>query len=372
MRHGILLTLTLLALAAAGCTPQPVPFDQAQIVLTNARLEKRQGRDTFLVDFRFARGRPKKGVPYRFIIVSGSGQEYSIDELLTEKEIRGTVEGTMRLGDAVREPSGFFALHVDVLANGNEWKTISNVATIGTPTADDVIGADGELKPELVAGIESDSAHPTASSSTPAGAAPSLDIGPTGFPKGAPRPRGLPVAGGPPVGQTPSGIVPTVPMPPNTASGSPSARQPIVAGKDTRLAGGMGGVPFRAGDDSGRPVIGFRVALGKWAGHPAISRLEPLYDRPEAGGIDEEIAKDGYAVGGINVAVGKYVQGVQVVFMRLAEGGRLDPSDTYTSSWLGTQSDSEPISLGGDGSIVLGIHGRKAAILDAVGLVQQP
>src|SRR5687767_4492438 len=112
MRHGILLTLSLLALASAGCAPEPVPFDQAQIVLTNARHEKRQGRDTFLVDFRFARGRPKKGIPYRFIIVSGSGQEYSIDELLTEKETRGTVEGTMRLGDSVREPSDFFAMHV--------------------------------------------------------------------------------------------------------------------------------------------------------------------------------------------------------------------------------------------------------------------
>lgn len=370
MRHGILLTLALLALASAGCAPQPVPFDQAQIVLTNARLEKRQGRDTFLVDFRFARGRPKKGIPYRFTIVSGSGQEYSIDELLTEKETRGTVEGTMRLGDAVREPSGFFALHVDVLANGSEWKTISNVATIGTPTADDIIGADGELKPELLAATESTLPQPTASSSTPPSASPPLDIGPTGFPKGAPRPRGLPVAGSAPFGQPPAGSAPA--MPPNVASGSPATKQPIVAGKDTKLAGGLGGVPFRAGDDSGRPVIGFRVALGKWAGQPAISRLEPLYDRPEAGGFGDELAKEGYAVGGINVAVGKYVQGVQVVYMRLTSNGRLDAGDSYTSEWLGTQSDSEPIALGGDGSIVLGIHGRRAAIVDAVGLVLQP
>ena len=55
--------------------------------------------------------------------------------------------------------------------------------------------------------------------------------------------------------------------------------------------------------------------------------------------------------------------------MRIDAQGRLDPKDSYQSEWLGTPSGKPTQTLSGNGSKVIGIHGRKAAVLDAVGLI---
>jgi hypothetical protein len=74
-------------------------------------------------------------------------------------------------------------------------------------------------------------------------------------------------------------------------------------------------------------------------------------------------------VGGLNADADRFVNAVQVVFMRLSSDGRLEPTDSYTGPWIGQPTGREPVSLGGTGAAVIGVHGRRAAILDAVGLV---
>ena len=55
--------------------------------------------------------------------------------------------------------------------------------------------------------------------------------------------------------------------------------------------------------------------------------------------------------------------------MRISPDGRLDPSDRYTSQWIGSPTGRPPTTLGSTGAMVVGIGGRRAAILDAVGLI---
>jgi hypothetical protein len=55
--------------------------------------------------------------------------------------------------------------------------------------------------------------------------------------------------------------------------------------------------------------------------------------------------------------------------MRLGADGRLDPNDSYKSDWIGTPSATPTRTVGGDGKKVIGVQARRAAVLDALGLV---
>lgn len=160
---------------------------------------------------------------------------------------------------------------------------------------------------------------------------------------------------------------PAIGRPPRPAVSS----RPLQPG-DTELVGGPGGGPFRSENPDGKPVLGFRYTLGRWMGWTAPRSMEPLYDRAQADGAGQTVlAREGYAVGAIQVDVDQFVTAVQVVFMRLSPDGRLDKTDSYTSDWIGEPSEKPPQTLGGTGAPVLGVYGRKAAVLDAVGLMLQ-
>ena len=136
--------------------------------------------------------------------------------------------------------------------------------------------------------------------------------------------------------------------------------------------GGPGGGPFRSENPEGKPVLGFQYTMGRWMSWTAPQSLEPLYDRAQTHrGGETVLAREGYAVGAIRVDADQFVTAVQVVFMRLLPDGRLDKTDSYTSQWIGEPSEKSPQTLGGTGAPVLGVYGRRAAILDAVGLMLQ-
>ncbi len=361
--------LLLATLAIAGCAPRNVPPEQAKVTLSNARVERINGEDNFLVDFQFTRGRPDRNKTYRFVLISGSNEKYWIDKLWTEKTLSGTIEAEMSFRFATFEPSKYFEGHLEIMTAYDQGKPISNTVTFGTPTAEDVVGGDGEPDPPPPRSEQPQIAQ------APPSAVPNLPLTPPvgirpRFPRGGVPQTGVPFGGleAAPgsAASTPAHSPATTPTPPaaNTVSS--------VSGKDTPLAGGKGGVPFRTGDASGRIVVGFRYAVGSWAGQPALRTFEPLYEQSSSPRDGEVVAREGYAVGGVNVDTGAFVQAVQVVFMRVTADGRLDPADSYTSDWLGKKSDEQVISLDGGGTPVLGIHGRRAAVLDAVGLVLKP
>ncbi len=140
---------------------------------------------------------------------------------------------------------------------------------------------------------------------------------------------------------------------------------------DSELVGGPGGFPFRLAAGAAKPVLGFRYGLGSWAGQPALSLFEPLYG-PQPASQNVVMARDGYAVGALKVAPTTLVGAVQVVFMRLLPDGRLDPRDSYTAAWIGRPSDLPAKVLGGSSQPVIGVHGRRGAVIDAIGLVRAP
>lgn len=367
--------LLLAALALPGCAPRNIPPDQAQVLLSNTRVERKNGEDVFFVDYKFTRGRPDRGRLYKLVLISGSNEEYWIDAYWNEKQLAGTLDAKMSFRTARYEPSKYFEAHLEVMMGptNTEPVTISNKITFGTPTEDDIIGGDGEPDPPPPRSEQPQIAQAPPSAVPNVPMTPPVGIGPR-FPRGGVPPTGIPFGGletvPAPAASTPA-VVPTIPR---TTAATPPAATTVssVSGKDTPLAGGKGGVPFRTGDASGRIVLGFRYAVGSWAGQPALRILEPLYDRPAASRDGDVVAREGFAVGGVSVATGAFVQGVQITFMRVKADGTLDTADSYTSDWLGERSDQPATALDGGGTPVVGIHGRRAAVLDALGLVLKP
>ncbi len=152
----------------------------------------------------------------------------------------------------------------------------------------------------------------------------------------------------------------------------PSTQEPPASnGNDSKLIGNPeGGFPFRMVNRQGETLLGFKYSIGNWAGEPAVRNLTPLYDRsPSSGRVTAIVAKDGYAVGGLKIDAPKYVSAVQIVFQRIKPDGQLDPGDAYTSEWIGEPSEKEAPTVDGAGKKAIGIHGRRGAIIDALGLV---
>jgi hypothetical protein len=147
-----------------------------------------------------------------------------------------------------------------------------------------------------------------------------------------------------------------------------AAAQNRSAGTRTELAGGAGGFPFELRSPTQQPVLGFRYTLGNWAGTKALAQLQPLF-KPEPAADDTVVARDGYVVSGLEIDAEKFVQAVRVVFARRAADGRLDSGDTYTSPWLGTPTNRPPQTLTAGSLPVIGVHGRRGALIDALGLV---
>lgn len=157
---------------------------------------------------------------------------------------------------------------------------------------------------------------------------------------------------------------------PPTGFGGPVApvARPGTPGRPTETLGGAGGSPFSRTSPNGAPVVGVRYRLGSWGGQERVGQLEPLFTTVAAQD-DVILARDGYALGALQVDADEYVDAVALVFMRLTPDGRLDPGDSYTSEWIGTPTGSDPRTLGDGSAKVIGIAGRGAAVLDAVGLV---
>lgn len=145
----------------------------------------------------------------------------------------------------------------------------------------------------------------------------------------------------------------------------------------TELVGGGGGASY---DDPSRDsgvLVGLRMV---WAdqGLKVLKAVQPLFssgtglqEGPVRGkptsALKEIVAKQGYAVGGLTARGTNRVNGLKIVFMKIAGLG-LDPRDTYESEWFGDRGAGE-VKLGGDGTYVLGICGRAFEDVDSLGLV---
>ncbi len=127
----------------------------------------------------------------------------------------------------------------------------------------------------------------------------------------------------------------------------------------------------------GALLVGFEVFQFKEGG---IRSLRPYFltkqgvapgkDRGKMEKVtDKVLARPGFAVAGL-ITEGK--SAIQVIFMKIdpATGRYLtDSSNTYKSQWLGKKGHDKPLTLGGDGSLVIGVYGKTGSDCDDIGLI---
>ncbi len=188
-------------------------------------------------------------------------------------------------------------------------------------------------------------------------------------PPGPPRGGGGNVAGPGPMHQSPMGAPQQQPT--GAPPALPSGPRPAAAGRPTELLGGQGGSPFHQIAPQDGLLLGVHYRLSEWGGQQVVSSLRCVFDGdtgPE-NGEQTVSAPAGYAVGGLIVDADKYVNAVQLVFLRVKADGTLDAADTHTSEVIGTPTGRPTRTLAGDGARIVGLHGRKGLIVDSVGLV---
>jgi hypothetical protein len=139
--------------------------------------------------------------------------------------------------------------------------------------------------------------------------------------------------------------------------------------KTQMLGATTGGGPYEMRGRDNEPIIGFRVSTAKWGGKSIIRNLQPIY--PSDNSIvtpSMVVAREGYAVGAINVDGDDHVTAMQIIFMRIQARG-LSVKDSYESDWIGQPTGDPTNLLGGHGHFVIGIYGRKGMNVDALGLL---
>ncbi|HUG71725.1 MAG TPA: hypothetical protein VMM76_28535, partial [Pirellulaceae bacterium] len=162
----------------------------------------------------------------------------------------------------------------------------------------------------------------------------------TKFPPDVPAGPDIPVPNG--FGFRPEVGLPNQPVP----SPRPPARQPGATspanhtGSDSELLGGKGGIPFRVVGPNGQPVVAVQYATGAWAGKERVGKLTPLFERIDASPHRKVVsAKDGYALGAMQVDADDLVNAVRFAFMRVKADGSLDATDSYGSEWIGEPNE---------------------------------
>jgi hypothetical protein len=140
------------------------------------------------------------------------------------------------------------------------------------------------------------------------------------------------------------------------------------------------GDEFRETARSGGLLVGLRVGYIDAPGGRRIGSIQPIFQSGETyqegeskgapiPGTTTVMARPGYAISGVRVRSELIVDAIQVVFMKYKDG-RLVPTDSYGSAWLGDPRVGNLKYVTGEGKPVVGIHGATdGRALNALGLV---
>lgn len=126
-------------------------------------------------------------------------------------------------------------------------------------------------------------------------------------------------------------------------------------------------------------VVGFDGGKGGWFQFEVLGGLQPIFatarglrDGEKRGGSSGTrlMAKEGYAVGGLQVRGGAVINCVQIMFMRInPDGVSLNQQDFYTTDWIGGAGGGKPKELTTRGRMVIGVTGRTGGVVESIGLV---
>ncbi len=153
-------------------------------------------------------------------------------------------------------------------------------------------------------------------------------------------------------------------------TGQPSDNSPFPPDtKHTDLVGDGGGSPYVNADKNHRPVLGFAVSVGQWAGRGCVSKFQPVFEIPSELDPDNYcLAKPGYVVGGLVVNKKDAADGLQIIFVKKTDRG-VDLKDTYVSPWFGYDGEGTKFKLAGEGQLVIGTFGRQGMNVNGMGLM---
>jgi hypothetical protein len=178
----------------------------------------------------------------------------------------------------------------------------------------------------------------------------------------------------PPQRLSPFGVLPSrkVARPQFRAAPPLSPEGPVAK---SEFVGGQGGTYFEQAPTPRLFLRGLKYAL---TGSGCLGALQPLYTGPSGdsegnrvgqGALAQEIAaRPGYAVGGMIARGTDRLNAFKLIFMRVS-GSRLLSSDRYESDWVGTRGGGAEMTLGGDGTPVLGLFGKAGGEIDGAGLL---
>jgi hypothetical protein len=137
---------------------------------------------------------------------------------------------------------------------------------------------------------------------------------------------------------------------------------------------------FREVGPVGGMLAGVRVSYKPFFGGPKISSVQPIFrsgsrliEGRKYGTVNgpetTAVARTGYAVGALRTHAGLGLDGFEMIFMKVRDG-RLDPSDSYNSPWLGDIHGGGPSDVMNiDGLLVVGLKGRASETVRALGLI---
>ena len=156
----------------------------------------------------------------------------------------------------------------------------------------------------------------------------------------------------------------------------PEFRHDPERGRATPLCGGENGVEAMDNGPKGGVLVGAILFKGKSFGG-ALKAIQPIYqvaDRYELGKLLGkpggqpvlQLAKPGYAVGGVKIRNGLVLDALQFVFMKLNRT-ELDQKELYSSDWVGSQGGG-PNQLSTEGRIASGLFVRHGEDLHGIGL----
>ncbi len=148
---------------------------------------------------------------------------------------------------------------------------------------------------------------------------------------------------------------------------SPTAKGPTVVGGNG--PGPFGGSPhFKDLAPAGGLLVGVEVVIGRPYGDELVRSVRPIYRVGERESKGKQFgtvldsprtlkAKAGYAVGGITAKARNVCDGFSLTFMKVANG-KLDPTDSYESEWVGWNGPVAAVKATSDGTPVVGLTGR--------------
>ena len=140
--------------------------------------------------------------------------------------------------------------------------------------------------------------------------------------------------------------------------------------QETKVVGGaFAKHEFQEVPPEGALLIGFELGLGKFVNNDVIHYVRPIYltavgekKGTAFGRVPLKVftikAKDGYAVGALNIRGGGGLDGLSLTFMKIDKDG-LNKDVAYKSPWSGGSGGGLG-EVGGDGSPIIGICGRRS------------